>query len=118
VCPFLKTRITLFDNQMLAQCIHFGFRIGEISCPTRCSDEASSINFRRSVKYGFGVLATTVALFLQRARLLRFAVFNPSGKKLDQHYYETLNPGRRTGEQSCRSWAASLCLESRSQRGI
>jgi len=46
----------VFDNQMLAQCVHFGFRIGEVSCPTKYFEEASSINFRRSVKYGFGVL--------------------------------------------------------------
>ncbi len=49
----------VFDNQMLAQCVHFGFRIGEVSCPTKYFEEASSINFRRSVKYGFGVLGTS-----------------------------------------------------------
>ncbi|MFZ4694294.1 MAG: glycosyltransferase family 2 protein [Verrucomicrobiia bacterium] len=46
----------IFDNQILCQAIEAGFRIGEISCPTRYFDEASSINFRRSVVYGFGVL--------------------------------------------------------------
>src|SRR5215471_18296993 len=56
----------VFDNEMLAQCICFGFRIGEISCPTKYFQEASSINLRRSVKYGFGVLATTLKLGLQR----------------------------------------------------
>ena len=56
----------VFDNEMLAQCIFFGFRIGEISCPTKYFEEASSINFRRSVKYGFGVLGTTLKLALQR----------------------------------------------------
>ena len=40
----------VFDNQMLAQCVHFGFRIGEVSCPTKYFEEASSINFRRSVR--------------------------------------------------------------------
>ncbi len=50
----------VFDNQMLAQCAYFGFRIGEVSCPTKYFPEASSINFRRSVKYGLGVLATTL----------------------------------------------------------
>jgi len=44
----------VFGNQMLAQAIWFGFQIGEVSCPARYFDEASSINFRRSVKYGFG----------------------------------------------------------------
>jgi glycosyltransferase involved in cell wall biosynthesis len=46
----------VFDNQVLAQAIHFGFSIGEISCPTKYFPEASSINFRRSLVYGFGVL--------------------------------------------------------------
>src|SRR3990172_6160283 len=46
----------VFDNEILAQAVHFGIRIGEISCPTRYFDDASSINFSRSVKYGFGVL--------------------------------------------------------------
>jgi glycosyltransferase involved in cell wall biosynthesis len=48
----------VFDNQMLAQAAMFGFRIGEISCPTRYFAEASSINFSRSVVYGLGVVAT------------------------------------------------------------
>src|SRR6202795_154651 len=50
----------LFDNQVLAQCVMFGFRMGEVSCPTKYFPEASSINFRRSVKYGLGVLLTSV----------------------------------------------------------
>jgi glycosyltransferase involved in cell wall biosynthesis len=50
----------VFDNQMLAQAVAFNFRIGEISCPTKYFPEASSINFSRSVKYGFGVLATSL----------------------------------------------------------
>src|ERR1700736_5691645 len=59
----------VFDNQVLAQCVHFRFRIGEVSCPTKYFEEASSINFRRSVKYGFGVLATTVQFAFQRIGL-------------------------------------------------
>ena len=51
----------VFDNQMLAQTAWFGFSIGEISCPTRYFEEASSINFRRSVVYGLGVLGTGLA---------------------------------------------------------
>ena len=50
----------VFDNQMLVQAIWFGFHIGEISCPARYFAEASSINFRRSVQYGFGVLGTAL----------------------------------------------------------
>ena len=51
----------VFDNQMLAQIIYRGFRVGEISCPTRYFPEASSINFTRSMTYGLGVLRTSVA---------------------------------------------------------
>jgi glycosyltransferase involved in cell wall biosynthesis len=50
----------VFDNQILAQAVAFDFRIGEISCPTKYFPEASSINFSRSVRYGFGVLATSL----------------------------------------------------------
>jgi glycosyltransferase involved in cell wall biosynthesis len=72
----------VFDNEMLAQSAYFGFRIGEISCPTRYFDDASSINFRRSVKYGFGVLATSAKYLLQKWGVNKFAIFSPKGKKL------------------------------------
>lgn len=72
----------VFDNQMLAQCVHFGFRIGEVSCPTKYFEEASSINFRRSVKYGLGVVATTLQFALQKAGLIHLPRFNPQGRKL------------------------------------
>src|SRR5215468_9677522 len=73
----------VFDNQMLAQCVHFVFRIGEVSCPTKYFGEASSINFRRSVKYGFGVLLTTVQFALQKWGLGRFRIFSAKGRKLE-----------------------------------
>ena len=73
----------VFDNQMLAQCVHFGFRIGEVSCPTKYFAEASSINFRRSVTYGLGVLATTLRFAAQRAGLFHFSIFSPKGRRLD-----------------------------------
>jgi glycosyltransferase involved in cell wall biosynthesis len=73
----------VFDNQMLAQCVYFGFHIGEVSCPTKYFEEASSINFRRSVEYGFGVLATTVQFALQRIGLLHLPRFSPQGRKLE-----------------------------------
>jgi glycosyltransferase involved in cell wall biosynthesis len=73
----------VFDNQMLAQCVRFGFRIGEVSCPTKYFAEASSINFRRSVEYGFGVLATTVQYGLQRIGLLHLARFSDQGRRLE-----------------------------------
>lgn len=72
----------VFDNQMLAQCVHFGFRIGEVSCPTKYFEEASSINFRRSVKYGFGVLATTLQFALQRAGIVQLPRFSEKGRRL------------------------------------
>src|SRR6202047_5190737 len=56
----------VFDNEILAQCIYFGFRIGEVSCPTKYCEESSSINFARSVKYGLGVLATTLKYRLRK----------------------------------------------------
>jgi len=76
----------VFDNQMLAQCVHFGFLIGEVSCPTKYFGEASSINFRRSVIYGFGVLATSLQFFLQRAGLVNLARFSAQGRKLEAGY--------------------------------
>jgi len=73
----------VFDNQMLAQCVAFGFRIGEVSCPTKYFQEASSINFGRSVKYGLGVLATSVQFLLQRLGFAHFRIFSSSGRRLD-----------------------------------
>ncbi len=73
----------VFDNQMLAQIIHYGFSIGEVTCPAAYFEEASSINFRRSVTYGLGVLATSVQLFLQRNGLATYPIFDPRGKRLE-----------------------------------
>jgi glycosyltransferase involved in cell wall biosynthesis len=73
----------VFDNQMLAQCAFFKFRIGEVSCPTKYFPEASSINFRRSVKYGLEVLSTTMKFAFQRWRLAHYRMFDPSARKLD-----------------------------------
>lgn len=56
----------VFDNEMLVQCISLGYRIGEVSCPTRYFEEASSISFRRSVRYGFGCLNVGTRYFLHR----------------------------------------------------
>jgi glycosyltransferase involved in cell wall biosynthesis len=65
----------VFDNQMIVQAIYFGFRIGEVSCPTKYFPEASSINFRRSVVYGLGVLQTAMQFRLQRMGLRRSPLF-------------------------------------------
>jgi len=73
----------VFDNEMLVQSVAFGFRVGEISCPTRYFPEASSISFRRSVVYGFGVLATALKYRLHRWGLRRDRLFDPGGRRLD-----------------------------------
>ena len=72
----------VFDNQMLAQCVYFGFRIGEVSCPTKYFEEASSINFRRSVKYGLGVLLTSLQFTLNKLGLQKLPRFSHEGRKL------------------------------------
>ncbi len=72
----------VFDNQMLAQVLLAGFEVGEVSCPAAYFEEASSINFRRSVRYGFGVLGVSLQGFLQRRGLARFRVFDPTGRRL------------------------------------
>lgn len=65
----------VFDNQMLAQAVYFGFRIGEISCPTRYFQDASSISFRRSVKYGLGVLSTSFKYLLHKSGMAQSPLF-------------------------------------------
>ena len=72
----------VFDNQMLAQILYAGFEIGEISCPAAYFDEASSINFRRSVTYGLGVLGVSMQYFLQRHGWASFPIFAPDGRRL------------------------------------
>ncbi len=66
----------VFDNQMLAQILWHGFTIGEVSCPTKYFKEASSINFRRSVKYGLGCLAIGMQFRLAKMGLLKPALFS------------------------------------------
>ena len=65
----------VFDNQMLAQVVWFGYRIGEVSCPTKYFEEASSINFRRSTIYGLGVLRTAVQFRLAKMGLSAGGIF-------------------------------------------
>jgi glycosyltransferase involved in cell wall biosynthesis len=65
----------IFDNQMLSQVIYKGFRVGEISCPTKYFPDASSINFRRSLIYGLGVLRTSASFRLARMGFARGTVF-------------------------------------------
>jgi len=79
----------VFDSQMLAQCIYFGFRIGEVSCPTRYEPDSSSINFKRSVTYGFGVLGTT-ALFRACKLGLRHRLFDGAGQRLPRPHISSI----------------------------
>jgi glycosyltransferase involved in cell wall biosynthesis len=86
----------VFDNQMVAQAVMFGFQIGEISCPTRYFKEASSINFRRSVKYGLGVLATTATFVAQKWGIVHSPIFKATGRTVavqhDAEYYREHAP--------------------------
>jgi glycosyltransferase involved in cell wall biosynthesis len=66
----------VFDNQMLAQIFYAGYEIAEVTCPTKYFDEASSINFSRSVKYGLGVLAVSLQYFLQKKGLMKSKIFS------------------------------------------
>ena len=72
----------VFDSEMLVQAVFFGFRLGELSCPTRYFKEASSINFRRSVKYGFGVLGSIVKYLAGKWHVKEYAFLSSGGKKL------------------------------------
>ena len=65
----------VFDNEMLSQIVYAGFDIAEVTCPTKYFEEASSINFQRSMKYGFGVLRVSVGHFLQRLGLVKLPMY-------------------------------------------
>lgn len=80
----------VFDNQMLAQIIYFDHRIGEISCPTKYFAEASSINFQRSVKYGLGVLKTSLAYRSNKWGLTRSPIFEQRKERSLSAYYEEI----------------------------
>ena len=72
----------VFDNEMLAQVIAFDFSIGEVSCPTRYFEEASSISFPRATRYGLGVLGVCLKLWLHRTGIRRFPLFEREGRRL------------------------------------
>jgi len=74
----------IFDNEMIAQALYLGYRVGEISCPTRYLPETSSITFARSVKYGFGVLAVTMKFLAARWGLGQPAIFSILGRRLSE----------------------------------
>tara|TARA_B100001939_G_scaffold274439_1_gene242411 strand:- start:1843 stop:2583 length:741 start_codon:yes stop_codon:yes gene_type:complete len=62
----------IFDNQMLAQLMYKGYEIGEITCPTKYFEEASSINFKRSSVYGIGVIMTSIKYFLTKIKIINW----------------------------------------------
>jgi hypothetical protein len=82
----------VFDNEMLTQAIAAGFRVGEISCPTKYFAEASSISFRRSVKYGFGVLRVSLLYRLAKWGLVESRIFSRSPTFRLGSYYESAIP--------------------------
>jgi glycosyltransferase involved in cell wall biosynthesis len=65
----------VFDNQMLSQIFMAGYEIGEVTCPTKYFEEASSINFRRSAKYGMGVLGTSITHFLHKHHIIKSKLY-------------------------------------------
>ncbi len=73
----------VFDNEMLALVAYHGYKIGELSCPTKYFPEASSINFLRSCKYGFGVLGVSLKYFLAYTGIYKSKIFKKDAKKLD-----------------------------------
>lgn len=83
----------VFDNQMIAQAVMFGFRLGEISCPTKYFEEASSINFRRSVQYGLGVLQTTFGFVFHKWGLTKIPIFDRASQKTTTSHYYQLSRG-------------------------
>jgi glycosyltransferase involved in cell wall biosynthesis len=85
-----NTNDFLFDNELLAQAIYFKFSIGEISCPTKYFPEASSITFRRSVRYGLGVLLTSLKFRIQKTGLAKFRIFDADRAKLLPEHYKQL----------------------------
>jgi glycosyltransferase involved in cell wall biosynthesis len=93
----------VFDNQMLAQCVHFGFRIGEVSCPTKYFKEASSINFRRSVTYGIDVLRTTMQFALQKWGLENYPIFSAEGRRLTTDFERYYSQARLAPEDKTTS---------------
>jgi len=66
----------IFDNEMIAQIFYEGFEIGEVTCPTKYFEEASSINFSRSVTYGLGVLKVSVLYFMAKAGIYKAPIFH------------------------------------------
>ena len=73
----------IFDNQMLSQISFFNFSIGEISCPAKYFEDASSLNFKRSIIYGLGVLRTSFQYRLHKLGIIKNKIFDTNGSRLD-----------------------------------
>lgn len=79
-----------FDNEMLAQILYSGYRIGEVSCPTKYFDEASSISLKNSIVYGLGVLATAFKFRIQKMGLINSRLFLDTKTSLKADYYRDI----------------------------
>lgn len=84
----------VFDNEMLALTFYYGFSIGEISCPTKYFPDASSINLKRSIEYGFGVLDVSINYFLAKMSFYKSKIFRKDAKRLNledeiEYYYHS-----------------------------
>lgn len=80
----------VFDNEMIAQAAYFGFRIGEISCPARYRPDSSSISFTRSIKYGLGVLSTSLKFRGNKMKLRKTPIFAGSARQVKKAYYREI----------------------------
>ncbi len=80
----------VFDNEILAQSLFFGYRVGEVSCPTKYFQEASSISLTNSIRYGIGVLATSIRFRLQKMGFGRFRIFDKAAKDSAVQYYKEI----------------------------
>jgi hypothetical protein len=86
--PFLlNSDDFVFDSQIIAQTVAFGFKIAEIAVPTRYFKEASSVNFRRSVVYGLATLSTLVAYLLDRTKIRPSPLFNKTLPQIISRYH-------------------------------
>ena len=89
--PFLNNSDNfVFDNEMLAQIIYFGYKIGEVSCPTKYFEEASSINLKASIIYGIGVLITAFKYSLKRTGIINPKIFSEPLKFEEEKYYRNV----------------------------
>jgi len=78
----------VFDNEILAQVLYFGYAIGEVSCPTKYFKEASSINFKRSLVYGLGVIVTALKFKLQKMSLIRSKLFSTTVTFVESPFFK------------------------------